>query len=101
MWVLFIVCFYEVVTHCALLFIAGFKIFNSDAEEDFWESLRQQGDQSCLTLFDHMDCNTLGFLLMLYLISLKVKVKSLSCVRLFATPWTVAYQAPQSMEFSR
>ena len=22
-------------------------------------------------------------------------------VRLFATPWTVAYQAPQSMEFSR
>ena len=31
----------------------------------------------------------------------KVKVKSLSCVRLFATSWTVAYQAPQSMEFSR
>ena len=27
--------------------------------------------------------------------------KSLSCVRLFATPWTVAYQAPLSMEFSR
>ena len=31
----------------------------------------------------------------------KVKVKSLSRVRLFATPWTVPYQAPQSMEFSR
>ena len=31
----------------------------------------------------------------------KVKVKSLSCVPLFATPWTVAYQAPQSMGFSR
>ena len=30
-----------------------------------------------------------------------VKVKSLSHVRLFATPWTVAYQASQSMEFSR
>ena len=30
-----------------------------------------------------------------------VKVKSLSCVRLFATPWTVAYQAPPSMRFSR
>ena len=28
-------------------------------------------------------------------------VKSLSRVRLFATPWTIAYQAPQSMEFSR
>ena len=32
---------------------------------------------------------------------MKVKVKSLSRVRLFATPWTVAYQAPQSMRFSR
>ena len=31
----------------------------------------------------------------------KLKVKSLSRVRLFATPWTVAYQAPQSMGFSR
>ena len=30
-----------------------------------------------------------------------VKVKSLSCVWLFATPWTVAYQDPQSMGFSR
>ena len=27
----------------------------------------------------------------------KVKVKSLSRVRLFATPWTVAHQAPLSM----
>ena len=25
---------------------------------------------------------------------MKVKVKLLSCVQLFATPWTVAYQAP-------
>ena len=30
-----------------------------------------------------------------------VKVKLLSRVRLSATPWTVAYQAPPSMEFSR
>ena len=29
------------------------------------------------------------------------KVKSLSRVRLFATPWTISYQAPLSMEFSR
>ena len=28
----------------------------------------------------------------------KVKVKSLSPVRLFSTPWTVAYQAPPSMD---
>ena len=31
----------------------------------------------------------------------KVKVKALSRVRLFATPWTVAHQAPPSMGFSR
>ena len=31
----------------------------------------------------------------------KDQVKSLSRVRLFATPWTVAYHAPPSMGFSR
>ena len=31
----------------------------------------------------------------------KVKVKSLSRVQLFATPWTAAYQAPLPMGFSR
>ena len=31
----------------------------------------------------------------------KVKVKSLSPVQLFTTPWTAAYQAPPSMGFSR
>ena len=31
----------------------------------------------------------------------KVKVKSLSRVRLFATPWTVAHKAPLSTGFSR
>ena len=30
-----------------------------------------------------------------------MKVKSLRHVRLFATPWTAAYQAPPSMGFSR
>ena len=30
-----------------------------------------------------------------------MKVKSLSRVRLFATPWSAAYQAPLSMGFSR
>ena len=33
--------------------------------------------------------------------TVKVKVKSLSRVQLFETPWTVAYQAPLSMGFSR
>ena len=32
---------------------------------------------------------------------MKVKVKQLSCVRLFVTPWTIAYHAPPSMGFSR
>ena len=32
---------------------------------------------------------------------IKAVVKSLSSVQLFVTPWTVAYQAPPSMEFSR
>ena len=33
--------------------------------------------------------------------NVKVKVKSLSHVQLFATPWTAAYQAHRSMGFSR
>ena len=35
------------------------------------------------------------------MVKVKYKVKSLSRVWLFAIPWTVAYQAPPSMEFSR
>ena len=30
-----------------------------------------------------------------------MKVKSISCVRLFTTAWSAAYQAPLSMGFSR
>ena len=33
--------------------------------------------------------------------AVKLKVKSLSHVQLFAIPWTIAYQAPLSMRFSR
>ena len=35
------------------------------------------------------------------IVKVKGKVKLLSCVWLFATPWTVAYQDPLSMGFSR
>ena len=35
------------------------------------------------------------------LVCTKVKVKSLSCVQFFVTPWTIAHQAPLSMGFSR
>ena len=34
-------------------------------------------------------------------LQMKVKVKSLSRVRLFMTPWTVAYQGSLSVGFSR
>ena len=72
--------------------------------------------QSCLTLCDPIDGRPTGSsvpgilqarILEWVAISFshawrwKVKVKSLSCVRLLATPWTVAYQAPPSVGFSR
>ena len=72
--------------------------------------------QSCLTLCDPIDGSppgspVLGILqartLEWVAISFsnawrwKVKVKSLSRVRLFETPWTAAYQAPLTMAFSR
>ena len=72
--------------------------------------------QSCPTLCDPMDCSLPGFSVhgILQATTLewvaisfsnawkwKVKVKSLSRVRLLATPWTAAYQAPPSMGFTR
>ena len=72
--------------------------------------------QSCLTLCDPVDGSAAGSpvpgilqarTLEWVAISFssawkwKVKVKLLSRVRLFTTPWTAAYQAPPSMGFSR
>ena len=64
--------------------------------------------QSCPTLCDSIDSSppSLGFSRQEHwsgspFPSPKVKVKSLSCVWLLATPWTAAYQAPPSMGFSR
>ena len=72
--------------------------------------------QSCPTLCDHIDGSPLGSsvpgILQARILEWvttsfsnawkwKVKVKSLSRVWLLATPWTAAYQAPPSMEFSR
>ena len=45
--------------------------------------------------------HTHSVFLFLFFSVIKVKVKSLSHVWLFATPWTVACQAPLSMGFSR
>ena len=41
------------------------------------------------------------FLLHIYTLKAKVKVKLLSCVRLFATLWTIPHQAPPFSGFSR
>ena len=72
--------------------------------------------QSCPTLCDPKDFSPLGYsvpgilqarTLEWVAISFsnvwkwKVKVKSLSCARLLATPWTAAHQAPPSLGFSR
>ena len=72
--------------------------------------------QSCLTLCDPIDgsppgspvpgilqARTLEWVAISFSDAWKwkVKVKSLSRVRLLATPWTTAYQAPPSMGFSR
>ena len=70
--------------------------------------------QSCLTLCDPVDCSLPGFSIHGILqarpwewvarplcSAWKWKVKSLIRVWLFATPWTAAYQAPQSMVSSR
>ena len=72
--------------------------------------------QSCLTLCDPIDgsppgsaipgilqARILGWVAISFSNAWKwkVKVKSLSRVRLLATPWTAAYQAPPSMGFSR
>ena len=72
--------------------------------------------QSCLTLCDPIDgsppgspipgilqARTLEWVAISFSNAWKwkVKVKTLSCVWLFATPWTTAYQAPPSMGLSR
>ena len=72
--------------------------------------------QSCLTLCNPIDgspprspipgilqARTLEWVchFLLQCMKVKMKVKTLSCVRLLATPWTAAYQAPPFIGFSR
>ena len=70
--------------------------------------------QSCATLCDPIDgsppgspipgilqARTLEWVAISFSDAWKWKVKSLSCVRPSATPWTTAFQAPTSMGFSR
>ena len=44
---------------------------------------------------------TIALTIRTFIGKVKVKVKLLSRVQLFATPWTAAYQAPPSMRYSR
>ena len=70
--------------------------------------------QSGLTLCDPIDgsppgssvpgilqARTLEWVAISFAWKWKVKVKLLSCVRVFTTPWTAAYQVPPSMGISR
>jgi len=59
--------------------------------------------QLCPTLCDPIDSSPPGSPVpgILQARKWRVKVKSLSRVRLLATPWTTAHQAPPSMGFSR
>ena len=66
----------------------------------FWVTSGNRSLQGNLLLPSIKELTT--FLLATHIKHLKaLKVKSLSCVQLFATPWTIAYQGPLSTGFSR
>ena len=65
------------------------------------EKTPQYSGATHLTMNAHTENFSILFLPTSLLFCMKVKVMLLSRVRLFTTPSTVAYQAPQSMEFSR
>ena len=92
-------------------------VFSNGVIRDFWHSVEFSSvPQSCPTLCDPVDgspprssipgilqARTLEWVAVSFSNALKwkVKVKLLSCVQLFVTQWTIAYQAPPSMGFSR
>ena len=94
-----------------MIFLVGYLLFFSTATAAAAKLL-----QSCPTLCDPIDgsapgsavpgilqARTLEWVAISFSSAWKwkVKVKSLSCVRLFVTPWTAAHQSPASMGFSR
>ena len=98
-------------------FLAGFKWGPRDQSHPIEEAAAAAKSlQSCLTLCDPIDgsppgspvpgilqARTLEWVAISFSNAWKWKgkVKSLSCVRLLASPWTAAYQALLSMGFSR
>ena len=97
--------------------LAGYYAkWNKTKTNTVWYHLYAKLLQSCLTLCNPTDGSPAGSpipgilqarILEWVAISFtntwkwKVKVKSLSLVRLLATPWTAAHQAPPSVGFSR
>ena len=70
------------------------KIFSSDAFLNFTCTTVHSSKKSFT--FKKISFQRISFDFKFFLKMLKVKVKLLSHVRLFATPWTVAYQASPS-----
>ena len=114
---------HTVVIFPSLLFQAAFLQCTSVLLRLFWKfqfihaaAAAAKSRQLCLTLCDPIDgsppgspvpgilqARTLEWAAISFSTACKwkVKVKLLSHVRLLATPWTAAYQAPPSMGFSR
>ena len=89
---------------------------NQSQKDQFFVATAAKSLQSCPTLYDPIhgsppgspipgipQARTLEWVAISFsnVWKWKVKVKSLSRIRLLATPWTAAYQAPLSMGFSR
>ena len=105
--------------HLTNLQVTNLKLANLKRKAICWlaaAATAAKSLQSCLTLCDPIDgsppgspipgilqARTLEWVAISFSNALKwkVKVKSFSSVRLLATPWTAAYQAPLSMGFSR
>ena len=107
----------EVSTQYSLLVIAQYLVFPSSIQIEHWfPAAAAESLQSCPTLCDPIDgsppgspvpgilqARTLEWVAISFSNAWKwqVKVKSLSRVQLFVTPWTVAHQAPLPTGFSR
>ena len=75
---------------CSIKDINGMDLTEAEDIKKRWQKYTEAGQSWTKWLeLQLLFCNT------------KVKVKSLSHVHFFATPWTVAYQAPPYMGFSR